>query len=428
MIQNSNQSGTAQKSDQSKMDSVIARATLNFKKDDSYVANYEDEDRVQGQGYYRLAKVYYDKSDLNKAEEFFIKSLERTQFPRDAFAMFKIHGFLIRIYSESLQESKANHHIQSSEMLLEKLASSLGTLNAEYFYNLGVVNTYKGDFRDARKNFMLSYKKAQEEHEPELVSKSLFALATNYYNTGEFDLSLTYLKQLDELLNILRKDYLKGSMYILFGHVYSGLNKLAESLDSYHKAIRTLQGKTSWNLYSYILLYQGVVYKKLGEFTKALIFFNLAKNSIDERNFKRLKQKIAQEVDDVNDSSVDLYLDRNNRVIHEKNIGTIDFKHRFVLLEILFLLARNPGQYFNKDDLAKLIWKDEYNPLIHDKLIYTSVSRLRKLIEPTEGSRKYIIRGKDGYTFNNQVRARFHKETETGGQKTIANVEISSPV
>ena len=81
-----------------------------------------------------------------------------------------------------------------------------------------------------------------------------------------------------------------------------------------------------------------------------------------------------------------------------------------------------------------MIWKDEYNPLIHDKLIYTSVSRLRKLIEPSENGksrgdkRKYLLRGKDGYTFNPAVNIRFHLETKSVIDKAIANVEISSPV
>jgi tetratricopeptide (TPR) repeat protein len=330
------------KSEVTALDTTMAKATLNFKKDDQFVSEYEDEQRIEGQGFYRLAKVYYDKSDLRKAEEFFIKSLERTSFPRDAFAMFKIHGFLIRIYSESLQEAKAEHHIQCSEILLEKLANALGTLNAEYFYNLGVVNTYRGDFREARKNFTLTYKKAQEEHEPELVAKSLYALATNYQNTGEYELSLTYLKQLEELLLILKKDYLKGSMYILFGHVYVGLGQHEKSLDNFEKAIKTLQGKTSWNLYSYILLYKGVVYKKLGEYTKALLFFNLASTSIDENVFVRLSDKIKQEVDDVNDSSVDLYLDRQNRLIHEKELGTIDFKTPLCSFRDSFLIGQKP--------------------------------------------------------------------------------------
>ena len=111
-----------------------------------------------------------------------------------------------------------------------------------------------------------------------------------------------------------------------------------------------------------------------------------------------------------------------------KTLGTIDFKHRFVLLEILFLVAKNPGQSFDKEDLAKSIWKDEYNPLIHDKLIYTSISRLRKLIEPKGSERKYILRGKDGYTFNPRVNARFHKEESAQSKKIISNIEINTPV
>jgi DNA-binding response OmpR family regulator len=140
---------------------------------------------------------------------------------------------------------------------------------------------------------------------------------------------------------------------------------------------------------------------------------------------------VEAEIEDVNDSTVDLYLDRTNRKIVEKTLGTIDFKHRFVLLEILFLLSKNPGTYFDKEQLAKMIWKDEYNPLIHDKLIYTSVSRLRKLIEPEENNeskRKYIIRGKDGYTFNPLAKIRFHMEVRTNSERSIANVDLSSPV
>ncbi len=157
----------------------------------------------------------------------------------------------------------------------------------------------------------------------------------------------------------------------------------------------------------------------------------MAQNINDPSTFKRLNNLIESEIADVNDSNVDIYLDRNNRKIIERTIGTIDFKHRFVLLEILFLLAKNPGEYFDKEKLARYIWKDEYNPLIHDKLIYTSVSRLRKLIEPKNDKnsrRKYIIRGKDGYTFNPEVRIRFHLEVKQTKNKTIANVDLSSPV
>jgi tetratricopeptide (TPR) repeat protein len=420
---------TNETSESAMREHYMGNSVLDFERDDKVLKDLPaDSTRIQGQAFYRLAKLYYDKSDLLKAEEFFLKALEMSSFPRDTYAIFKTYGFLIRIYSQVLNEREADKYITLSQKMLEEYSENAGSLNAEYFYNMGVVASYKGDFLKAKNNFQMSYKKAQEENEAELVSKSLFSLATTLYNLGDYKEALLFLSQLTELLVILRKDYLKGSMHILNARINTELGNFKEALTAYEEGLRTLQKKSCWNLYCSILVGKGVVYKKMGEFDKALIYFNLAKNSTVESVFRKLAQEISEQVEDVNDSSVDLYLDRHNRVIHETSLGTIDFKHRFVLLEILFLLARNSGTHFNKEDLAKAIWKDEYNPLIHDKLIYTSISRLRKLIEPKDGKRKYILRGKDGYTFNPRINARFHKEHDVKAHRTIGNVEINQPV
>ena len=386
-----------------------------------------EEDKLVGEGFYRLGKIFYDKADLLSAETHFIKALEKTIYPRDAFAMFKCYGFLIRIYSETLREEEASKYIKEADKLVELFQKNMGNLSSHFFYNVGMVSTYKGDFEEALENFTLSYQKAQKENEPELMAKGLFAIANATYSLKRYSEALNYLHQLKELLNILKKGYLKGSMYMLYGNIYKELGEFSEADNSFDTAIQLLQQKNCWNLFGYILLGKGIVAKKSGEFNQALLYFKIAKNSANQ-SYKRLATLIKDQVEDVNDSSVDLYLDRHNRVIHEKDIGPIDFKHRFVLLEILFLLAKNPGESYNKEDLAKSIWKDEYNPLIHDKLIYTSISRLRKLIEPKGSTRKYIQRGKDGYTFNSRVNARFHKEVESYNKRVIANIEMNSPV
>ena len=289
-----------------------------------------------------------------------------------------------------------------------------------------MVSTYKGNFEQSLENFILSYQKAQIENEPELMAKALYAMGNSCFHLEKYEDALNHLGQLQELLTILKKEYLEGSMYLLLGNIHKELNNCSMANESYDMAIQLLQRKNCWNLFGYILLGKGIVAKKAGEFSQALQYFRIAKNSANT-GYKRLSDLINDEVEDVNDSSVDLYLDRHQRVIHEKDLGTIDFKHRFVLLEILFLLAKNPGNSYNKDDLARSIWKDEYNPLIHDKLIYTSISRLRKLIEPKGGKRKYILRGKDGYKFNNRVNARFHKEA-TYSKRHIGNVDMNAPV
>ena len=380
--------------------------------------------------YYQLGKIYYDKADLVGAEESFVKALTFADPIVDGYSVLKTYGFLIRIASEKLEDAKAQKYISESEKLMDALSRALPTLSAEFFYNLGVVKNYNGNFEEAKTNFELAYKKSNEENEPELLSKCLLSLATNAFYRKDLELSLRYLDQLNDLLKIIKKFYLSGAMYTYYAKIFIEMNENDKALNYYKLANEYLQSKKCWNLYGYILFGKATALKKAGNFDEALNMFHLAQESIDTTIFRRLNNLIEAEIEDVNDSTVDLYLDRTNRKIVERSLGTIDFKHRFVLLEILFLLSKNPGTYFDKEQLAKMIWKDEYNPLIHDKLIYTSVSRLRKLIEPTDADskRKYIIRGKDGYTFNPLAKIRFHMEVKTNSERSIGNVDLSSPV
>lgn len=394
--------------------------------------------REVGRSHYKLAKIYYDKSDLVASDEHFLKALEYTELPYDFFSILKIYGFLIRSASEQLDDEKAFKYIKIAEKLIDDASTTLGSLNAEYFYNLAIIKNYGGKFVEAKENFLLAYKKSKEENEPELLAKCLLAMAILLNNLGDPTASLDYLIQLEQLLSIINKTYLKGAMYYTYSKIFLEQRDFDKAISYLSKANKELQDKKCWNLHGYVLLGYGIAYKKKGEFDKSLLYFNFALDSVDPKQFKRQYNLIQNEIDEVTDNSVDIFLDRANRRIHERTIGMIDFKHRFVLLEILFLLAKNPGQYFDKEYLARSIWKDEYNPLIHDKLIYTSVSRLRKLIEPKmimengkkikNDRRKYILRGKDGYTFNPRVKIRFHMESKSHSEKSIANIEITSPV
>ena len=384
--------------------------------------------RQYGEKLYRIAKVFYDKADLVVAEKYFLKSLNFIVLPRDIFAALKINGFLIRIYSERQEQNLAEKHIDDSENMINEYSQTAGSLTSEYFYYLGANQSYRGLFKESLENFKLAMQKSEEENEPELKSKVLYSIAKSYSHLGEYEAALSCLTQLKDLLEILRKDFLKGSMHMLTGHIKTELSLYKEALLEYDEAMKALRTKNCWNLYCYILVGIGRISKKVGEYRKSMDFFGLAKKSVNENQFKRLANVIEEEINDVQDSSVDIYLDRHNRVIYEKTLGPIDFKHRFVLLEILFLLARNPGTPYDKDQLARRVWKDEYNPLIHDKLIYTSISRLRKLIEPKGGKLKYILRGKDGYKFNPRAKARFYQEADAHSANNIGHVEISSPV
>ncbi len=405
------------------------QAPFILKSHDQEVGVELDRSKI-ARSFYDLGKVYYDQAALHKAHANFEKARSYLEYPRDVFLGLKTYGFLIRIASELLLDDAAGQYVAEAEELTESLTSVLGSLNAEYFYNVGSIYNYKGDFPNAKKNFLLACKMAKEENEPELLAKCLLSVSRVSLSLNECQDCQEHLTQLEQLLTIIEKDYISGSMNFFLGRLHLTLGKNDLALKFFDKANDRMRIKKSWNMLGQILLNKGRAYKNLGEFSKALMYFELADGVVDSYEFKRLSSIVRGEIEDVNDSSVDLYLDRINRKIKEKDLGIIDFKHRFVLLEILFLLATNIGSYFDKERLAKAIWKDEYNPLIHDKLIYTSISRLRRLIEPkaTKSKRKYIIRGKDGYTFNPHVRIRFHSETSAERDTAIANVDMSSPV
>ena len=399
-----------------------------FPLDDEEIADFLKEKwgRLEvGRSLYELGKLYYDKSDLINAAKYFEESFKCLEAPQDVFSMFKVLGFLIRIASERSEKEKGEKHIALATSLIEEMAQTPTPLNAEYFYNVGIVENYRGNFDEARTNYRIAYDKSQD-NEPALFSKCILSLAINCYNTGEYTHALNYMKELETVLKRNKKLYVLGAMHFYSARIYMKLNQYKKALKHFSQANKILHGKKCWNLYGYILLDKGIIHKHMDNYNQALIFFNLAQESADQSNFKRLSELISSEVEEVNDASVDICLDRKRRIVIEKTLGKIDFKHRFILLEILFLLANNRDQYFSKEHLAHHIWKEEYNPLIHDKLIYTSISRLRKLIEPQERSkekRKYIIRDKDGYSFNGNVKVRFNSE-----DNAIGNVDISSPI
>lgn len=415
---------------ESSLVSAVGRTNAHDGSVDSFDSSTSEE--TSSHSFYELGKVYYDKSDLIMARENFVYSLECSEFPRDGFLMFKILGFLVRIASEQLDHDMATKYIVELENLLDKFKKTTSVLSADYFYNVGMMKNYRSLFDEAAENYKVALEQAKTDRDDGLAAKCLLALAVSYCNRNEYKTALEYLNALEEQLRVEPRDYLAGSMYYYFSEAYVGLKDFTRALEYFSLASSTLQCKKCWNLHGYILLGKGVVYKKLGYYEQSLTFLKLALESTDKTTFKRLSSLIDAELEDLNDSSVDLFLDRVNRKVCERSLGTINFKHRFVLLDILFLLAKNPGVYFDKERLAKDIWKDEYNPLIHDKLVYTSVSRLRKLIEPKakegEEQRKYIIRGKDGYAFNPQTKIRFQSPKDILSSRAIANVDISSPV
>ena len=70
--------------------------------------------------------------------------------------------------------------------------------------------------------------------------------------------------------------------------------------------------------------------------------------------------------------------------------------------EILYLLARNPGQVFSKEQIYTRVWKEPYYGA-EDNVI-SLIRRIRKKIEPDPAKPRYILNVWGiGYKFNKDL-------------------------
>lgn len=383
----------------------------------------------EGLSCYRLGKLFYDKADLLSAEELFLKSLTLWKKPDDVFFALKSLGFLIKIASERLEDDKVARLVEESENILFANVVTLEQSHpAEYFYKTGVVYNYRGNSEKAQENFFQALHEAVKEGRVDIEAKARYTLATTYLHEKNIDEALLHLQCLEVLIGPLKKHYMNGAMHLLYGQIYSEMGNYARSLEHFGLSHTILLEKTCWNLIGQVLLGKGIVYKRLGQLNKAQFYFEFALQTINPQIFRRVTAQLKSQINEITDRNVDLILDCTNRIVYEREIGAVCFKHRFILLEILLLLARNPGTIFTKEELTQKIWRDKYHPLIHDKLIYTSMSRLRKLIGPKSEKKCYIVRDKDGYALAEGVKVRFHEEGDLDKKPRICHVELSTPV
>lgn len=111
-------------------------------------------------------------------------------------------------------------------------------------------------------------------------------------------------------------------------------------------------------------------------------------------------------------SNFDFILDEEQNVLKEREKGYIDFRNQHILLELAVLFLKNPGTRYSKEDLIEKIWKQAYDPDIHDNLIYVSIKRLRLMMEPNSESPKYILRDRQGYYLNAQTQIQLKTREE----------------
>lgn len=160
----------------------------------------------------------------------------------------------------------------------------------------------------------------------------------------------------------------------------------------------------------HLLYFLGKNYMKKGDYEQASIFLNLVKKSINPQIFKKTYRKTLEALEDLREAMTnkyDIVVNFENKIIVERQKGHINIKNQFILLDLLKLFVSNLGTVYSKESLVEKVWKQKYDPRVHDNKIYVTIKRLRELVEPDYRKPKYIFRTKDGYYINKKAKISF---------------------
>lgn len=351
-----------------------------------------------------LGKLYYERCDFVTAIQKYKESSDKYFLEKNFAAYLECQNRLLRMYAE--QEDAESISIVK-EKLQDLVLKEGFELNSKTYYTLGISAAYKNQFDMALDYFQKSLTIALAKDDKTDICYAINGLAITYYRLDRLPEALKEIYNLQVFDQVMPMVELRLSGQMLNAHILRKMKKYDQALEILWECYGTL--REAQNMFTYLcLLYgMGLTYKEAGEVDLARMYLQLAIKSVDPVNLKILYNQIEAQLKDMGlaaKEDFDLVFDSINNSVVEKKKGKVDFKNQFILLDMLRLFMKTPGTIYPKEALVKQIWKQDYDPNVHDNKIYVTIKRLRKLIEPDFDKPKYIFRAKNGYYLSKTTR------------------------
>lgn len=360
---------------------------------------------------FELGKLHCDRGDFENAV-FYINQAAEIYFKQKNFAQYlKCQNLLLRIYAEKEQFDNIN---LTKEKLQDLFLKENYELTSKTYYTLSICACYKSQYESALEYAQKALSLALQTDDKEDICNGIFMIAVVYSFMGRHLDSLKEIYNLNVFFQVYDFKELKISTQILNARILKELKRFDDALAISWEAYEN--SKTLKNMVTNITILGmlGSIYFDSGDKESARVYLNMASKMVDGQNQVRLSRmlnSLMSKIGDESKSTFDLVFDEINHAIVEKKIGRIDFKNQFILLDLLKLLVQNQGTIYSKEYLVENVWKQSYDPSVHDNKIYVTIKRLRKLIEPDYEKPKYIFRAKNGYYFNKSARVLLEKQS-----------------
>lgn len=353
-----------------------------------------------------LGQLYCDRGEFDSAQTHLLGAAEEFLKSKDYSNYLHCSNLLLRIHAERDEHQQIN---EIKEKLQDLVLKEGFELNSKTYYTLAICASYKEQNQTALEYLQKALSIALALDSKEDICKAILGIAKVYTHPslGRMADALKEIYNLEVFFQVYNFPEIKISARILNSQILLMTNKPEEALEVAWKAYDELRFTKNTLTWAYMLSLIGEIYLTMGEKDLAYTYINLSiKSLIPECQVRlyRYNKKLLEKVGLNTQQSYDLMFDNENHVVVEKKLGRIDFKNQFILLDLLKLFLQNPGVVFSKEYLVENVWKQPYDPAVHDNKIYVTIKRLRKLIEPDYEKPKYVFRAKNGYYMNKNAR------------------------
>lgn len=358
---------------------------------------------------FELGKLYCDRGEFDLAVEN-LREAANGYFTEKNFSQYlKCMNLLLRIHAEREEFEEIN---LTKERLQDLVLNEGFELTSKTYYTLAVCASYKNQIDTATDYLQKALAIALASDNKEDICHAIFGLAMVYSHptVGRYSDALKEIYNLQVFFQVYSMPDLQASSLFLNAEILKQMQKYDEAIEVLWKAYDIVKTTRNVVMSNYLMGAMADTYFEIGDKDMARTYITLAQRSVDADNHRRLGRmvkQLAEKIGGETQSNFDLIFDEVNHSVVEKKLGKIDFKNQFILLDLLRLFVQNQGQIYSKEYLVENVWRQPYDPAVHDNKIYVTIKRLRKLIEPDYEKPKYIFRAKNGYYMNKAARIHF---------------------
>jgi tetratricopeptide (TPR) repeat protein len=355
---------------------------------------------------FEVGKLYCDRGDFKKALPHLQSAADGYFSDKNFSGYLRTMNLLLRIFAE--MERFEDIHL-TKEKLQDLVLKEGFELNSKTYYTLAVCAAYKSQNDTALDYLQKALAIALASDQKEDICHAIFGLASVYADPqiGRYTDALKEIYNLEVFFQVYSMPELKISSQMLNASILRSLKKYDEAIEVLWRAYDDIKTTKNLNVIVNLQLMLGKCYFDLGDKEIARLYLGMANKAVDSENMVRLSKRVQAALAELGgdpDKNFDLVFDEHGHSVTERKLGRIDFKNQFILLDLLRLFMRNQGIVYSKEYLVENVWKQTYDPSIHDNKIYVTIKRLRKLIEPDYEKPKYIFRAKNGYYMNKGAR------------------------